>query len=276
MTALREAIDSGTIGERLWIYSNYHCNLRCSYCLIDASPGADRRSFSAARMIALAEEAARLGFASLGVTGGEPFMLPHMPETLAWMAGYLPVLVLTNGTLFTDKLMTRLAGLAGLPVTIQMSLDHADAAANDAQRSEGSHAKVIAAVARLRQAGIPVRLATTAAGAGASCERDRLCELHAELGVGHADHVIRPIVRRGRAVGHEAAIDAHAGNLMPELTITVDGAFWSPFAPSVTAGRLDTDLLVCRTTAPLRHPVEHLLRLVAARPPGADAILGIP
>ncbi|HTM19105.1 MAG TPA: radical SAM protein [Kofleriaceae bacterium] len=272
MTALREAIDGGIVGERLWIYSNYHCNLQCSYCLIDSSPVAERRSLTAARMIAMAEEAARLGFLSLGVTGGEPFMLPHMPETLAWMAGYLPVLVLTNGTLFTDKLMTRVAALADLPVTIQMSLDHPDAAANDAQRSAGSHAKVVAAIARLRQAGIRVRLATTGHPGG---ERDRLCRLHSELGVDDRDHVIRPIVRRGRAHQHDAAIHAGESNLPPELTITADGAFWSPFGPSVTGGRLDTDLLVCRTTSPLRHPVDHFLRQVAARPPGADAVLGI-
>jgi hypothetical protein len=61
----------------------------------------------------------------------------------------------------------------------------------------------------------------------------------------------------------------------PELTVTADGAFWSPFGPTVTDGRLDTDLLITRTTTPLSVPAAALLRLVEGRPPGADVGLGI-
>ncbi len=35
---MREAIAAGTIGSRLWFYTNYHCNLACSYCLTGSSP----------------------------------------------------------------------------------------------------------------------------------------------------------------------------------------------------------------------------------------------
>ena len=65
-------------------------------------------------------------------------------------------------------------------------------------------------------------------------------------------------------------IEASTANLPPELTITDDGAFWSPFGPTVHEGRLDTDLLVTRTTDPLRVPAGTLLRLVEGRPPGDD------
>jgi hypothetical protein len=57
--------------------------------------------------------------------------------------------------------------------------------------------------------------------------------------------------------------------------VTADGAFWSPFGPTVTDGRLDTDLLLTRTTAPLSVPATVLLRLVEGRPAGTDAALGI-
>jgi hypothetical protein len=66
-----------------------------------------------------------------------------------------------------------------------------------------------------------------------------------------------------------------AADLPPELTVTAEGAFWSPFGPTVTDGRLDTDLLVTRTTTPLSIPAAALLRLVEGRPPGADAATGI-
>ncbi len=45
--------------------------------------------------------------------------------------------------------------------------------------------------------------------------------------------------------------------------------------PTVHGGRLDTDLLVTRTTMPLRVPAAALLRLVQGRPPGGDSQLNI-
>jgi hypothetical protein len=43
----------------------------------------------------------------------------------------------------------------------------------------------------------------------------------------------------------------------------------------VHGGRLDTDLLITRTTTPLRVPAAALLRLVKGRPAGADSQLNI-
>jgi len=272
---LAEAIAGGQLGDRLWLYSNYHCNLECSYCLTDSAPTSPRRSLSRARMVELAGEAAALGFTSVGVTGGEPFLVPDMAETLAEMAAHLPVVVLSNGTLFTERLLARVAPLAGLPVAVQLSLDAADAAANDARRGDGGFVKVIAAAAALRRLGVRVRIASTGASDDAG-DRARLCALHLELGIADEDHVTRPVVRRGRAAVDSAAVATSTDNLSPELTITADGAFWSPFAPTAVGGRVDTDLLVCRITSPLHHPVGHILRLVAGRLPGGDAVQGIP
>ncbi|MGI8699184.1 MAG: hypothetical protein ACR2J0_08605, partial [Mycobacteriales bacterium] len=64
-------------------------------------------------------------------------------------------------------------------------------------------------------------------------------------------------------------------DLPAELTITADGAFWSPFGPTVHSGQLDTDLLITRTTSPLNTPADALLHLVNGRPPGDDARLNI-
>ena len=58
--------------------------------------------------------------------------------------------------------------------------------------------------------------------------------------------VVRGVVRRGRALTEGLGEPARIVELGPELTITDDGAFWSPFAPTVVGGRLDTDLLVTR------------------------------
>ncbi|MCV2490828.1 hypothetical protein OF117_15840 [Geodermatophilus sp. YIM 151500] len=75
-----------------------------------------------------------------------------------------------------------------------------------------------------------------------------------------------------------AADGTSAGALAPptpELTITADGAFWSPFAPTVRRGVLDTDLLLSRTPRPLQRPVDAMLTVLGGRPEGADSTLNI-
>ena len=272
--AIAEAVAVGVLPGRVWLYSNYHCNLACTYCLTDSAPGVPRRALPADHMLALAEEARDLGFTALGVTGGEPFLVSNMAEVLARLAELLPVVVLSNGTLFRGRRLEWLRPLAGLPVKIQISLDHAEPEPNDAARGEGCHATVLSAITRLRELGIGVRVATTGDEA-TDADRERLCALHRELGIGDEDHVVRPVVRRGRAA--EAGLGRAVGpsDLPPELTITADGAFWSPFGPTVQGGRLDTDLLLTRTTLPLATPAGALLRLVEGRPRGADAGMGI-
>src|SRR5947209_12868561 len=31
------------VGSRLWLYTNFHCNLRCDYCCVRSSPTAPKR-----------------------------------------------------------------------------------------------------------------------------------------------------------------------------------------------------------------------------------------
>jgi MoaA/NifB/PqqE/SkfB family radical SAM enzyme len=273
-TALQAAIGEGRIGERVWLYSNYHCNLRCRYCLTESAPGVARRSLEAGEMIEVADQARALGFRALGVTGGEPFLIREMPELLAELARRLPVLVLSNATLFSQKLLARMRGLAGAPVSVQVSLDSAEPDVNDEMRAPHNFEKVVAAIPKLVDAGIPVRIATTG-DQNTREQMERLCALHRSLGVPDADHVVRPIVRRGRALEGELGVVAEAKDLEPELTLTADGAFWSPFAPTVHAGRLDTDLLVSRRRLPLAGPARALLTLADAAPEGRDTTLNI-
>jgi MoaA/NifB/PqqE/SkfB family radical SAM enzyme len=272
--ALRSAIDQGRVSDRLWLYSNYHCNLRCRYCLTESAPGVPRRQLGADDMVESARQARALGFRSLGVTGGEPFLLPDLPEVLAELARMLPVLVLTNATLFTERLLARMRPLAELDVTLQISLDSAEPELNDEFRAPHNFEKVVAAVPRLVELGIPVRIATTG-DRNTPEQMERLCALHRSLGVPDEDHVVRPIVRRGRAIDHDLGVVAEPKDLFPELTLTADGTFWSPFAPTVHAGRLDTDLLLTRQRLPLDGPARSLLAASDANPEGHDATLNI-
>jgi MoaA/NifB/PqqE/SkfB family radical SAM enzyme len=274
VTSPAPALRDGTVGGRLWLYSNYHCNLVCTYCLTESGPKVARRTLDPATMLDLAQEARDLGFTGIGVTGGEPFLVPDMPELLVRLSRVLPVLVLTNGTLFSRALLESMAPLAQARVTLQISLDHPDPEANDVMRGPENFHKVVEAVPALVQRGITVRIATTLEEEDAE-DLARLCALHRGLGVSDDDHVVRPVLRRGRAETEEMGVVARYLDLEPELTVTADGAFWSPFGPTVTRGVLDTDLLLTRTVRPLQRPLDAMLTVVGARPEGADSALNI-
>ena len=276
MSAIAEAIDSGVLPGRVWMYADYHCNLACTYCLTESAPGVPKRMLEPVEMIRVAREAAELGYRDIGITGGEPFLLRHLPKTLEAVSAYLPTLVLTNGTLFNETRLAELAPLAELPVALQISLDSPDPDVNDEMRGPDNVAKVVDAIPRLRDLGITVRIATTGEpGRLDADDHARLCALHRGLGVPDEDHIVRPIVRRGRAADVGLGQDFAPEQIPAELCISVDGAFWSPFGPTVRGGELDTDLLISRTTAPLSRPANLLLRLVQGRPPGDDAAIGI-
>lgn len=268
------AVARGGLPGRVWMYSNYHCNITCTYCLTESGPKVARRALDRRTMVEVGRQARELGFTDLGVTGGETFLVPWMPEVLAELAELLPVVALTNATLFSRRLLDRVQALAGRAVALQISLDRPDPDVNDAMRAPDNFAKVVAAVAALVGRGVRVRIATTVESIE-DAELDRLCALHRELGVPDSDHIIRPIVRRGRAATHGLGVTAGQPDLPAELTISADGAFWSPFGPTVRDGVLDTDLLITRTTLPLATPARALLGLVENRPRGADSTLNI-
>ncbi len=37
-TAIADAVRDGRLPGRVWLYSNFRCNLVCTYCLTDSSP----------------------------------------------------------------------------------------------------------------------------------------------------------------------------------------------------------------------------------------------
>jgi MoaA/NifB/PqqE/SkfB family radical SAM enzyme len=271
-TELEAAIAAGRIGDRLWLYATYHCNLECVYCLTESSPRiADRRALDQGAMLGAVEEAAALGLRSVGITGGEVFMLPWFPETLVAISEILPTIALTNGTLFTDGLLDRLAPLADLDCALQISLDSDRPDRNDRFRGPENFAKVVHAVPRLVDRGIGVRIATTVEDQVEE-ELQGVCELHRSWGIGDEDHIVRPVVRRGRAEVEGMGVDLAPTDAVPELTLTADGCFMHPFAPTVRHGRTDLDLLASRQIVPLEAAARRFLRIAANLPAGADVV----
>lgn len=263
--AIHAAIEDGRLGPRLWLYANYHCNLACGYCLTESAPGVARRELAPDAMRAAVREAQDLGFQGVGITGGEPFLRRDLPRLAAELSEVLPVLVLTNATLFEGARLDRLDPLREHDVTLQISLDAASPLLNDPMRGPGNFERVIDAIPRLLERGIGVRVATTLYGQGED-ELAAVGGLVARLGIAPEDHVVRPTAARGRAVDAQMGELAGMDQLPAEATLTVDGLFWSPFAPTIRGGRLDTDLLVSRQTAPLEAGMRSFIGLVSDAP----------
>jgi pyruvate-formate lyase-activating enzyme/TusA-related sulfurtransferase len=227
------------IGSRLWLYTNFDCNLSCDYCCVRSSPKAPRRALGLGRIRRIAIEAAELGVSEIFVTGGEPFMLPDIGEILLACAVVAPTTVLTNGMLFAGRQLETLRSLPRERVTLQISLDSPTPERHDRHRGPGTWARTWKGIERARAEGFRVRLAATVSTDAEAEEFRTFLDAHQ---VSEEDRVIRRIALRGSATEGIALAKA---DLVPEVTITSEGVFWHP------VGAEDDDLLVSREIFPL-------------------------
>ena len=221
-------------GVRLWIYTNFDCNLACDYCCVRSSPRARRRALGVARIRRIVEEAEDAGVAELYLTGGEPFLLPDIAEIVRTCVGALPTTVLTNGTLFRGA---RLATLRSLPrdgLALQISIDSPDPARHDRHRGAGAWKRAVAGLTTAQGEGFRVRVAATLVTHDVTDETAMRALLDG-IGIPAEDQVIRPVVRRGVA---GAGLEVSADSVLPEVTVTTEGVYWHP------VGADDDDLLV--------------------------------
>ena len=121
--APRSYDETPEVGARLWLYSNFDCNLACDYCCVRSSPRAEPRTLPLEEVRLAASEAPAAGVRELFVTGGEPFLRPDIAEVLHACARALPTTVLTNGLLFAGKRRLVLRALPRDRVVFQISLD---------------------------------------------------------------------------------------------------------------------------------------------------------
>ena len=108
---------------KLWIYTNYDCNLRCRYCVAKSSPNAPRRAIGLANVQRLIDESTQLGFVHAFFTGGEPFLLPDVYDMLAYSAARMQTTVLTNAMLLHGTRLEKLVAVANDRLIVQVSLD---------------------------------------------------------------------------------------------------------------------------------------------------------
>jgi predicted phosphodiesterase len=211
--------------DRLWIYTNFHCNLRCDYCAVASSPTARRRLLSLDDFSALVDEAVAENFAELYITGGEPFLHPDIMAMLTTASSALPTVILTNAMLPAGRRdLAGLVGLAGGKLTVQTSLDGARPETHDLHRGRGSHARTVAGIRELVDLGLPPKVALTETPEN-SGEIGAVAELLAGLGLPGENFAVRPLLRRGFS---ETGVAIDTEGSIPELTVTADGLHWHP------------------------------------------------
>jgi len=242
------AEDARPVGSRLWLYTNFDCNLRCDYCCVRSSPQAPRRALGLERVRRIAHEAAGLGVSEIFVTGGEPFLLADIGEILIACATAAPTTVLTNGMLFTGRRLESLRALPRERVTLQISLDSPTSARHDRHRGRGTWARAWRGIERARAEGFRVRLAATVSDDVEAQQFERFLDaqhIRAE------DRVIRRVALRGFA---EQGLALARADLVPEITITAEGVYWHP------VGADDADLLLTAEIFPLAEAFAALRR----------------
>jgi MoaA/NifB/PqqE/SkfB family radical SAM enzyme len=250
---------SALFPPRLWLYTNFHCNLACSYCSVASSPQARRRQLGLPRFRELVDEAVAEGFTELYVTGGEPFLERDLVEMLLYATEQLDVVCLTNAMLYQGWRRTQLERLAGRQrLILQTSLDGARARFHDAYRGPGSWAKAMDGLDVALSLGLPVRVGMTETAEN-SAQVEPLRALLAAKGVRGRDFAVRPLVKRGHSADGVAISEE---NTVPELTVTADGWHWHP-----AGADLDTspDMLLAGPDVSMaeakRRAVELFLRL---------------
>ncbi len=224
--------------SRLWVYTNYDCNLSCSYCLARSSPQAERRAVPLPTFYALIDEAVSLGCRELFLTGGEPALLPDIYAMLAYACPRLPTVMLTNGMLWKGARLARLEEVRHPNLALQISLDSATPDLHDYSRGPGTWAKSVEGIKTLTARGFRVRIGATTTMHSKRALRE-LEEFLTGLNIPREDWVIRPVAKRGFSRNGERIT---LEDLLPELTVDRDGVYWHPVSTDEDM-RISTEIL---------------------------------
>ncbi|TFD33481.1 radical SAM protein [Cryobacterium cryoconiti] len=247
-------------GSRVWVYTNFDCNLACDYCCVRSSPKAERRAIGADRLQQIAREAADAGVSELILTGGEPFLLNDLDDLVNSCTDQLPTTLLTNGMLFRGARLERLRRMDRSRLTLQVSVDSATPAIHDSHRGTGSWAKAVTGIRIAHDEGFRVKVAATLP-ADQIHELDPFHDFLDTLGISREDQVIRALAHRGVS---DSGIELTVDSLIPEVTITADGVYWHPVAAD------HDDQFVTRDIFPLADAIAEITRRFVEHRRAAD------
>lgn len=141
--------------EELWIYYTLACNLKCRHCLVDAGKRLNEE-LTTAEVKKLVDEAIKLGVKRFYITGGEPFLKDGIFETICYITKQKKreLIILTNATLFDDRMVAELKKVYTPKLILQVSLEGPNAEVHDQLRGKGSFERAVAGIKKLIGIGI--------------------------------------------------------------------------------------------------------------------------
>ena len=136
------------------------CNLRCVHCYVLPNAGPPAAELSTDGWLALAREAADAGCFSILLTGGEPLVRPDFAEIYLGIRKLgVHVMLFTNATRVDARIVDVLREAP--PRLIEVTVYGATPETYERVTGRGAgHAEAMQGIARLRAAGMPVRLKT--------------------------------------------------------------------------------------------------------------------
>jgi molybdenum cofactor biosynthesis enzyme MoaA len=133
------------------------CNLTCRHCFISCSPHNHEFGFLDLETVRRhLDESVQLGVKEYYFTGGEPFLHRDMVAILEMTLAYGPATVLTNGTVFKDEWLQRLAQAEAASLyslEFRVSIDGFTPQSNDPIRGEGTFDRALRGVRQLLEHG---------------------------------------------------------------------------------------------------------------------------
>jgi len=136
----------------LQVHPSRFCNLTCRHCYSESSP-TERSAIDVSVLSAAISDAAALGYSTLAISGGEPFLYSGLATMLQTArAQGMTATVTTNGTVFTERRVAQVQGLVDL---IAISLDGVPSSHNLMRGSPRAFESMSARLDLLRQAHIP-------------------------------------------------------------------------------------------------------------------------
>lgn len=132
------------------------CNLRCKGCWAGSYINHDTLDLEL--LDRLCKEAKEVGIYWITVTGGEPFMYPHLFE-LFEMHSDMDFMVYTNGTLIDDKAADKIIECGNISPVISLEGWREQ---TDDRRGKGVYDKIMASMDRLHQRGAIFGISLTA------------------------------------------------------------------------------------------------------------------
>ncbi|HUZ20393.1 MAG TPA: mycofactocin radical SAM maturase [Acidimicrobiales bacterium] len=151
-SAMRDRLETGLAAPICLTWElTYGCNLACIHCL-SSSGRRDPAELSTAEAMGVIDELHAMQVFYVNIGGGEPMLRPDFFDIVSYSVDQkVGVKFSTNGTRLDAEKARRLAAMDY--VDVQISIDGADAATNDAVRGEGTYAAALRAMEHLASAG---------------------------------------------------------------------------------------------------------------------------